>query len=204
MTMHTKRSCRIGCSIGLLCMVILSCGWFWGPSYTSGNRVYIATCNQYDACCPSGNYDVGNTNAEITIRWGGFPADNAFRVGYPLSVGVMFEWDPTAQYDYGILQYMAGTSSGTSTAWTTIGTITNDWESIENIEGTHFGIITWYPPVTTNASYLLRVYGAAKAGGTTYYSADLNATNITDNGDGITWRDWAVLGVQVLPIPVSP
>jgi len=192
------------CYKGLMgaCLVVLSCGWFWGPDYTSGNRVSIATCNQYDACCPGANYDVGDTNAEITIRWGGFPADNAFRVGYPLSIGVKFEWDPTAQYDYGILQYMAGTSSGASTDWVTIGTITNDWESINNIEGTHFGIVTWHPPAYTN--YLLRVYGVARSGSTNYYSADLNAINITADGDGQTWRDWAVLGVQVLPIPVSP
>lgn len=187
----------------LFAVVILSCGWFWGPGYTSGNRVYISTCNQYDACVPAYSYDVGDTNAAITARWGGFPADNAFRVGYPVSVGVMFEWDPTAYYDYGVLQYMAGTNTGSSTAWVTIGTITNDWESIENKEGTHFGVITWYPPATTNVPYLLRVYGVAKSGATTYYSSDLNATYISANGDGNTWCDWAVLGVNVLPTPVS-
>lgn len=185
-------------------LVVFSCAWFWGPGGTGGNRVYITTCNQYDACSPQNNYDIGDTNAEITTRWGGFPADNAFNVGYPVSVSVMFEWDPAAVYDLAIVQYMAGTNSGSSTDWTTIGAITNNFEDIENIEGAHFGILTWNPPVTTNQYYLVRVYGVAKAGVTNYYSASLSATNITANGDNLTWHDWAVLGIRVIPVPVSP
>jgi hypothetical protein len=98
---------------------------------------------------------------------------------------------------------MAGPNSGASTNWMTIGAITNDFSDVQNIEGDHYGLITWYPPSTSNVDYLLRIYGVASSGPTNYYSADLAATNITANGDGHTWRDWAVLGIRVLPIPVA-
>jgi len=183
-------------------LVSLSCAWFYGPGNLTGKRVYITSCNAYDTLSPDGNYDYGNTNAAITARAGGFSAENAFIVGYPCTFGVMMEWDLGKIYLSAKLQYFQGTNSGTSTNWITIGTITNVFDEAEGVEGAHFGLITWYPPETTNVEYLVRIYAVGTADGyeTNWISSDLAATNITCNGDGNTWYDWSVLGIKVIPV----
>jgi hypothetical protein len=181
-------------------LISLSCAWFHGPGYLIGKRVYITSCNAYDTCAPDSNYDYGDTNAAITARAGGFSAENAFVVGYPCTFGVMLEWDLTGEYQMATLQYFQVTNSGTSTNWITIGTITNSFDEVENIEGSHFGLITWYPPDTSNVQYLVRVYATAIGFSNNACSSDLSATNITCNGDGNTWSDWSVLGIKVIPV----
>ena len=181
-------------------LVSLSCAWFYGPGYLTGKRVYITSCNAYDTLAPDGNYDYGDTNAAITARAGGFSAANAFVVGHPITFGIMLEWDLTGVYKSAKLQYFQGTNSGTSSNWITIGTLTNSFDESEGTEGAHFGLITWYPPETTNVEYLVRLYATAEASGINYISSDLAATNITCNGDGNTWSDWSVLGIKVIPV----
>lgn len=181
-------------------LISLSCAWFYGPGYPTGKKVYITSCNGFDTLSPDSNYDYGDTTNSITARAGSFSAANAFAVGYPVTVGVMFEWDITGVYLSSTLQYFQGTNSGASTNWLTIGTITNAFDEAEGVEGAHFGLITWYPPATTNIQYLVRIYATADKSGTNYISSDLSATNISAAGDGDTWSDWSVLGVKVIPV----
>ena len=181
----------------------LSCAWFYGPGNPTGKKVYITSCNGFDTLSPDSNYDYGDTNDIITARAGGFDADDAFAVGYPVTFGVMFEWDITKVYLSATLQYFQGTNSGTSTNWITIGTIANSFDEAEGKEGAHFGLITWYPPASTNVQYLIRIYATGEGVGTNYISSNLSATNITAAGDGSTWSDWSVLGVKAIPLPCS-
>jgi hypothetical protein len=183
-------------------LVSLSCAWFYGPGNPTGKKVYITSCNGFDTLSPDSNYDYGNTNAAITARAGGFNAANAFAVGYPATFGIMLEWDLTKIYLSATLQYFQGTNSGASTNWITIGTFTNSFDEAEGKEGSHFGLITWYPPATTNVQYLVRIYAIGTAAGfeTNWISSDLAATNISAAGDGNTWSDWSVLGVKVIPV----
>ena len=189
--------------LGMLCS--LSFAWFWGPGNQIGLRVLITSANGFDTLAPDYNYDLGDTNAAITARAGGFNSAHAFEVGYPVQVLVKPEYDLTAEYTKIVLQYFQGTNSGTSSNWTTICTITNSLDEAEGKEGAHFGLITWYPPAVTNVPYLLRVYCEAVKSGTNYVQVNLAATNINCNGDGLpwgeggTWFDWAVLGIKVIP-----
>jgi hypothetical protein len=181
-------------------LVSLSCAWFYSPGYPSGKKVYITSCNGFDTLAPDSNYDYGDTNAAITARAGGFSAEDAFLVGYPVTFGVMLDWDLTGIYQTAKLQYFQGTNSGTSTNWITIGTITNSFDELEGKEGAHFGLVTWYPPVVTNVQYLVRIYATVEASGTNYISSNLSATNIDAHGDGNTWSDWSVLGIKVINV----
>jgi hypothetical protein len=181
-------------------LVSLSCAWFYGPGNPTGKKVYITSCNGFDTLSPDSNYDYGDTNAAITTRAGGFNAANAFAVGYPVTFGIFMEWDLTRVYLSATLQYFQGTNSGTSTNWITIGTITNSFDESEGKEGSHFGLITWYPPANTNVQYLVRIYATGEGVGTNYISSDLAATNISTAGDGNTWSDWSVLGIKVIPV----
>ena len=183
----------------LLCITTTALAWF-DPTVGTNSKIYITSCNGFDTLSPDSNYDVGDTNAEITLRSGQYSTMNVFNVGSPIQLLVKFNTDLTATFIYGKLEYITGTNSGAS-AWTEISTIT-DITDIESVEGAHFGLITWYPP-DSNTYYLIRISAKLQKNGQWYYTpAAANPTNgnvnITKDG-GIGWPDWNVLGIKTIP-----
>src|ERR1035437_7687838 len=120
----------------LLGIATTALAWFDPAIGTS--KVYITSCNGFDTLSPDSNYDVGDTNAESTLRSGQYSTTNTLNVGSPIQLLVKFNMDLTATFIYGKLEYITGTNSDTR-AWTEISTIT-DITDIEAVEGAHFGL----------------------------------------------------------------
>ena len=146
-------------------------------------------------------FDAGDVDADITSQYGGNASDT-FACAWPVTFYVWFQTNSFSVgegggYKTARLQYFQGTSTGTSTNWTDIATITN-FTTVNGIDGAHFGLVTWYPPATNNVQYLVRVWAELRDGP---QNALLTSTNITKqgNGDPADWNDYEVLLVKAIP-----
>jgi hypothetical protein len=175
--------------IGLLLISSVSALAWWanpGSDVILGITRVTTSETHIGASFPSA-YDLGDTDPSITNRYGG----QIFSFGSPMQIEVIIANAPTADtWDTITLQYIAGTDSGAG-AWTTIGTITNGFDSITEIAGCHFGL-SWTPPAAGN--YLVRIHGLTTGAA---QNALLSAQNITKDGDGFDWDDYEVVGFNV-------
>lgn len=170
---------------------ITALGYFALPdvSYATITRVSTSETRS-DAVLPDadGGWDVGDTTNTITENYGGAP----FEFGSPIQVEVYLTAPPDGDsWSVLSLQYFQGSDSGASTNWTTITSITDGFDAIVGVKGCHLGL-AWTPPAA--GSYLVRIYAETTEGIVTAFP---NETQITKDGNGVTWDDHEVVGFTV-------
>lgn len=132
-------------------------------------------------------WDHGDDDPAITQEYGGAP----FAFGKPMQIEIVLSPPPPDDAWALIrLEYYQGTNT-TSAAWELIRERTTTLGSIIGVPGTHLGLL-WTPPAPGH--YLIRVLGVTAAG---LYTGLPTATGITAKGDGLSWKNHAVVGVQV-------
>ena len=145
-------------------------------------------------------FDAGDLDEDITVQYGGNSSDT-FACAWPVTFYVWFQTNTLSVHEGGgyktaKLQYFKGTNSESSVAWNTIYTVTN-FNTMNGIEGAHFGLITWYPPETNNVHYLIRVWAELQNG---MQNALLDSTDIDKDGtvDNTDWNDYEVLLIKTI------
>jgi hypothetical protein len=131
-------------------------------------------------------WDLGDTTNTINEVYGGEP----FIGGGPVQIEVWVALQEGSAWDTITLQYISGTDSG-ARAWTTIGTITEGFDSITSVKGCHFGM-GWAPPAT--GDYLVRIHGLTTDGAENALLTGQGT--ICDGGPG-GWDDHEVVGFTV-------
>jgi hypothetical protein len=186
-----------------------SFGWF-SPS-GGGGAIAITRANQYNTSTFQSPWNIRNT-ADIYkptfFDYGesGYIPDNIagrvktpFYCGYPLTFDIWMSphSSSVANYSEVTLEYFQGTNSLNSLDWVTIGKITQ-FQTVEGIEGAHFGTLNWIPPNTTNEYYLIRIFGVLDNG---IQSASKLAKNIDKDG-GSGWYDSQVVLIRAADVMV--
>lgn len=169
------------------------------------DRIYITRVNEFETLSQVGsNFDLGDTSPLIVARLGGgrLSPTNAFVCGWPVTFSVFFDArntnDGFGPYTAATLEYHLGTNATTDTNWVLIARLeSNQFQAVNGVVGSHFGVVTWTPPDISNAVYLVRFW--AEIGGGIAVSADRTATNLTKDGDGLTWQDNAIIAVKTSP-----
>ena len=141
------------------------------------------------------SYKVSESNAP---PWGTL-ADN-WTNGYPLTFQVyVVPYDqgyaPASNYNAVSLQWHYGTDTGASTNWTTISTITANFNSYTGKVAT-FTFQEWTPP-TLNTNYLIRLYSTTLPP-LSAQNLDPTETDVTCDGNGLTHDDEEVMGIYVI------
>lgn len=153
------------------------------------------------------HYDFGELDFEPDALTGPMHGSvMPFECGYPITFDVwMHKSSPinNIQYEEATLEYFVGANSGDSRDWININTISRfdeivetGFDTVEGIEGGHFGIVTWTPPDTNNVLYLVRIWACLRNG---MQSSDKNETNIGKDGGGATWGDYSVVLIKSIP-----
>ena len=159
------------------------------------HRIHIIRVNEFETMSLTGtNFDYGDTSPLIVSNYGAgvISATNAFVCGWPVTFSLYFTRrtnDGGGPYTSAILEYHSGTNATSDTNWVQFAEITEDqFNGVEGVVGSHFGITTWYPPNVSNALYLVRMWARIETGPGNP-SADRTVTNITAKGDGFSPKD---------------
>lgn len=144
----------------------------------------ITSVSQYPSTTNIPPYDVS-----VATNW--IDYDNVADVGSPVTLETWIRV-PAGVDTWSVVQweYIAGSNSLTSTNWTLITAVTNNWSEHEG-RRCRQDRFAWTPPDATN--YLIRVYGRTEQGAANSSRLD---TDITSKG-GSTWHDAEVIGLKI-------
>lgn len=195
-------------------------GWF-DPSPDYYGRVIITRANTFETYSKEDEsdifqteppftpltgidfFDLGDTDEDITASYGG-NNDFSFYVAYPVTLYFWFQSPGDFEYNHARIQYFdLGSSADPETATTGSSTNWVDIVEMNEFETVHFdrksvvfGFSTWTPP-NTNNYYFIRVYAELEGG--LWVNGELEAINITKDGDGESWQDYEILMIRAIP-----
>lgn len=193
----------------VLIMTTTSVAWFdpVGPSY---GKVAITRVNHFNTSTVETPWESEDTSGSYAstsfFDYNVDPPDNEtftpdhiagpitptpFYVSYPINFHVWIQSGSSSPYARATLEYATGTSADAAD-WNLIMDIT-EFAPVEGVEGAHFGIVTWTPPVYSDTSYLIRIWAVLNNG---MESSDKTEDGLSKNGGG-TWQDYEIALLKV-------